>query len=191
WLAAAHKLRLVAKHRVSVSSPLIYSEEGRMDNDKMGIKRLDHVCWAVERIDDALPLLTDLMGMTVEGRFENKEVGFRGVGLRVPGGTGHFELLEPSGESSYLHRFLRDRGPGLHHVTFEVEDIDRAASAIREFGIEPMGGVERSHGWAETYIRPKDSGGVLCQFYVEEEPRDDPHADGQIADSLEYGSAEW
>src|SRR2546426_446068 len=76
---AAHKPRLVSDGLVSVSSPLVSSEDRRMDNEKMGIKRLDHVCWAVERIDDALPLLTDLMGMTVEGRFENKEVGFRGV----------------------------------------------------------------------------------------------------------------
>ena len=59
----------------------------------MGIKRLDHVCWAVRRLDDVLPLLTKLMGMTIEGRFENPEVGFRGVGLRVPGGTGHFESV--------------------------------------------------------------------------------------------------
>lgn len=140
-----------------------------MGKDKMGIKRLDHVCWAVERVDDVLPLLTDLMGMTVEGRFENPEVGFRGVGLRVPGGTGHFELLEPLDENSYLHRFLKDKGPGLHHVTFEVEDIDEAAAAIRSHGIEPMGGVQRSHGWAETYIHPRDSGGVLFQFYEEEE----------------------
>ena len=135
----------------------------------MGIKRLDHVAWAVRKLEDALPLLTELMGMTVEGRFEDTEVGFRGVGLRVPGGTGHFELLEPLGEDSYLHRFLNERGPGLHHVTFEVEDTDRAAQAIRDYGIEPMGGVRRSHGWAETFIHPKDSGGVLFQFYLEEE----------------------
>ena len=82
------------------------------NNDKMGIKRLDHVCWAVQSVEDVLPLLTELMGMTVEGRFENPEVGFRGVGLRVPGGTGHFELLEPYDENSYLHRFLRERGTG-------------------------------------------------------------------------------
>src|SRR5512132_3858936 len=105
--------------------------------NKMGVKRLDHVCWAVRKLEDALPLLTDLMGMTVEGRFENPEVGFRGVGLRVPGGTGHFELLEPLGENSYLHRFLEERGPGLHHVTFEVEDVEKAAGAIEAFGIEP------------------------------------------------------
>ena len=108
------------------------------DKDKMGIQRLDHVCWAVQRVEDVLPLLTDLMGMTVEGRFENPEVGFRGVGLRVPGGTGHFELLEPYDENSYLHRFLSDKGPGLHHVTFEVADIDRAADsehAARTFAL--------------------------------------------------------
>ena len=135
----------------------------------MGIKRLDHVAWAVRKLDDALPMLTELMGMTVEGRFEDPEVGFRGVGLRVPGGTGHFELLEPLGDDSYLHRFLNERGPGLHHVTFEVEDTDRAAQAIRDYGIEPIGGVRRSNGWAETFIHPKDSGGVLFQFYLEEE----------------------
>ncbi len=61
-----------------------------MDSKAMGIKRLDHVAWVVNKLEDALPLLTNLMGMTVEGRFENPEVGFRGVGLRVPGGTGHF-----------------------------------------------------------------------------------------------------
>lgn len=138
--------------------------------EKIGIKRLDHVCWAVWKLEDALPLLTELMGMRVASRWENEEQGYRGVSLEVPGGTAHFELLEPLGEDSYLVRFLRERGPGLHHVTFEVEDIDQAAQAIRDFGIEPFRGVRRSHGWAETFIHPRDSGGVLFQFFVEEEP---------------------
>ena len=84
--------------------------------------------------------------MTIEGRFENPEVGFRGVGLRVPGGTGHFELLEPLGEDSYLHKFLEEKGPGLHHVTFEVEDADRAAEASTGVGFKPCGGVRRPRG---------------------------------------------
>ena len=156
--------------------------------NKMGIKRLDHVCWAVRKLEDALPMLTELMGMTVEGRFENPQMGFRGVGLRVPGGTGHFELLEPLGKDSYLHRFLEERGPGLHHVTFEVDDIDKAANAMRDYGIEPYLGVTRSHGWAETYIHPKDSGGVLFQFYLEEEPHEHPHEDEEVAHSHEFDS---
>ncbi len=139
-----------------------------MDNKAMGIKRLDHVAWVVNKLEDALPLLTELMGMTVEGRFEEPEVGFRGVGLRVPGGTGHFELLEPYDETSYLHKFIAEKGPGLHHVTFEVEDVRTSAKAMETFGIEPWGGVNETHGWAETFIHPNDSGGVLFQFYHED-----------------------
>jgi len=139
--------------------------------EKIGIKRLDHVCWAVWRLEDALPLLTELMGMRILDQFRSDEEGYRGVTLDLPGGTAQFELLEPLGEDSFLARFLRERGPGLHHVTFEVEDIERAARTIREFGIQPFGGVRRSQGSAETYIHPRDSGGVLFQFYTEEEPQ--------------------
>ena len=138
-------------------------------SEQIGIKRLDHVCWAVHKLEDTLPLLTELMGMRETGRWENEEQGFRGISLELPGGTAHFELLEPLGEDSYLHRFLEERGPGLHHVTFEVSDIDSAAQAVRDFGIEPFRGVQRGHGWAETYIHPKDSGGVLFQFYIDED----------------------
>ncbi len=143
-------------------------------SEQIGIKRLDHVCWAVHKLEDALPLLTELMGMRETGRWENEEQGFRGVSLELPGGTAHFELLEPLGEDSFLHRFLEERGPGLHHVTFEVSDIDSAAQAVRDFGIEPFRGVQRGHGWAETYIHPKDSGGVLFQFYIDEDHHHEP-----------------
>jgi hypothetical protein len=64
-------------------------------SDKIGIKRLDHVCWAVRKLEDALPLLTELMGMREVERWEDEEKGYRGVSLEVPGGgTGHFELME-------------------------------------------------------------------------------------------------
>ncbi len=149
-----------------------------MDSKAMGIKRLDHVAWVVKKLEDALPLLTNLMGMTVEGRFENPEVGFRGVGLRVPGGTGHFELIEPYDENSYLHKFIEEKGPGLHHVTFEVEDAHAAAKAMQDFGIEPWGGVNESHGWVEAFIHPKDSGGVLFQFYHEDPEHQAEHEKG-------------
>lgn len=149
-------------------------------NDKIDIKRLDHVCWAVRKLDDALPLLTELMGMRETGRWQNDEQGYRGISLEVPGGTpgaggAHFELLEPLGEDSFLRRFLEERGPGLHHVTFEVDDIDAAAQAIRDYGMEPFRGVQRGHGWAETYLHPKDSGGVLFQFFTEEEDHHHEH----------------
>lgn len=137
--------------------------------DKIPIKRLDHVCWVVRKLDDAMPLLTELMGMKLAGSWKNEEQGYQGVTLDLPGGTAQFELMEPLGDDSFLHRFLEERGPGLHHVTFEVEDIHTTAQAVRDYGIEPFRGVQFSQGWAETYIHPKDSGGVLFQFYTEED----------------------
>jgi methylmalonyl-CoA/ethylmalonyl-CoA epimerase len=141
----------------------------------MGIKRLDHVCWAVWRLEDALPLLTQLLGMQVVARFRNEEQGYVGVALQVPGGNAEFEVLAPLRDDSFLARFLRERGPGLHHVTFVVEDAERAAQAMRAFGIEPWGGVRRRYRWAETFIHPRDSGGVLFQFYTE---GDHQHGEG-------------
>ena len=141
---------------------------------QIGIKRLDHVCWVVWKLDDTLPLLTELMGMRVVGQWRNEERGYTGVALEVPGDNpgragAQFELLAPISEDGFLARFLRQRGPGLHHVTFQVQDIDKAAKALRDYNIQPFGGVQRSHGWAETYIHPRDSGGVLFQFYVDED----------------------
>jgi methylmalonyl-CoA epimerase len=138
-------------------------------NENVGIKRLDHVCWAVRELDDALPMLTEALGMRVVNRWQSDEQGYRGVSLEVPGGGADFELLAPLGEDGFLSRFLRERGPGLHHLAFEVEEIDRAARAISDQGIEPFRGVRRSGGWAETYIHPRDSGGVLFQFFTDED----------------------
>lgn len=138
--------------------------------ESVGIVRLDHICWAVWRLEDALPLLTELMGMRIVGRWRNEERGYTGVSLEVPGGGTHFELLAPISDDGFLARFLRARGPGLHHVTFQVQDIDKAAAALRAFGIEPFGDVRPPQaGWAETYIHPRDSGGVLFQLYAEED----------------------
>ena len=130
----------------------------------LGIKRMDHVCMVVRKLDERLPMLTQLFGMRVVGQFENPEAGYNGVALDIPGGGAQWELLEPRGEESFLTRFLDERGPGLHHVTFEVESVEQATEALREQGYEPFGG--RSHdGYSEVFIHPRDSGGVLIQLY--------------------------
>jgi methylmalonyl-CoA/ethylmalonyl-CoA epimerase len=132
-------------------------------------KRVDHVCMAVWKIDDQLPFFTELFGWAEAGRFRNEEAGFAGVVLDVPGADGQrqmqWELLEPIGEDSFIAKFLRERGPGLHHVTLEVADADAAAAAMRARGIEPFGGPRVSWDWKEMFIHPKSSGGVLFQLY--------------------------
>lgn len=130
----------------------------------LGIKRMDHVCMVVAKLDDRIPMLTELFGLKIAGRFENPRAGYNGIVFDIPGGGAQYELLEPRGDDSFLLRFLKERGPGLHHITFEVESIDKAMAALREFGYEPFG--ERSHDrYKEVYVHPRDSGGVLFQLY--------------------------
>ncbi len=109
-------------------------------------------------------MLTELFGMTVAGRFQNPESGYNGVTLDVPGGGAQWELLEPSGDDSFLARFLNERGPGLHHVTFQVESVEKATRALEQYGYEPFGG-RAYDGYKEVYLHPRDTGGVLFQLY--------------------------
>lgn len=135
----------------------------------VGIKRVDHVCMAVWKIDDQLPFFTQLFGWKEAGRFRNEKEGFAGVVLDVPAADGQrqmqWEILEPIGDESFIAKFLRERGPGLHHVTIEVANADKAATEMRSFGIEPFGGPRVSWDWKEMFIHPKSSGGVLFQLY--------------------------
>ncbi len=130
----------------------------------LGIKRMDHVCMVVQKLDDRLPMLTELFGMKVLGRWENPQAGYNGATLEIPGSNSQWELLEPSGDDSFLVRFLRDRGPGLHHVTFEVESVEQATEALKQYGMDPFGG-RNYENYKEVYIHPRDTGGVLFQLY--------------------------
>jgi len=131
---------------------------------ELGITRMDHVSMAVWKLEDGLSMFTKLFGMRQVARFENPQAGYNGVTLDVPGGGAQWELLEPAGDDSFLLRFLQERGPGLHHVTFQVESVEKATEALRDSGFEPFGG--RSYGqYKEVYIHPRDTGGVLFQLY--------------------------
>jgi len=146
----------------------------------VGIKRIDHVAMAVWKVEEHLAFLTEVLGMKVVGHFRSEEERYAGVTLdiqpRQEGGPGlQWEVVEPTSEDSFLVRFLREKGPGLHHVTLEVEDVDAAARVLREKGIEPYGGVRQSGGWKETFIHPRDSGGVLIQLYQETGEDQDEH----------------
>ncbi len=130
----------------------------------LGIKRIDHVSVVNSDLEGRVRFYQDLFGMVVAERFETADGGFKGVAMNIPGSPTQWEILEPFGDESFLHRFLADRGPGMHHATFEVEDIAKAADALRAYGIEPFGeGI--AGDWKQLFIHPRDSGGVLIQLY--------------------------
>jgi methylmalonyl-CoA/ethylmalonyl-CoA epimerase len=120
---------------------------------------------AVWNVEEYLAFLTGLFGMKVVGRWRSEEEKYAGVTLDLPGSDVQWEVVEPTSDDSFLTRFLRERGPGLHHVTFQVEDVEKAAEVLRGRGIEPFGGVRTGSTWKELFIHPRDSGGLLIQLF--------------------------
>jgi methylmalonyl-CoA/ethylmalonyl-CoA epimerase len=133
--------------------------------ESLGVTKLDHVAVAVWKVNECLPFLTRLFDMKEAGRFRSEEEHYAGVTLDVPGGNTQWEVMEPTADDSFLTRFLEERGPGLHHVTFQIEDVEKAAETLRAYGIEPFGEVRVGSTWKELFIHPRDAGGVLIQLY--------------------------
>jgi methylmalonyl-CoA/ethylmalonyl-CoA epimerase len=145
-------------------------------------RRVDHVAMAVRDLEAQIELFQKRYGLTVSSRWHSDDEEFKGVSLRFPCGGMEFELIAPTAETSFVARFLDERGPGLHHITFEVEDTNRWAEHLEANGIEPFGGVRGTAGWRETFIHPRDSQGVLYQFYEESPEHHEHHADHGYAE---------
>jgi methylmalonyl-CoA epimerase len=109
---------------------------------------------------------------------------FAGCVSQVRGTGIEFEIIEPAGEDSFVRKFIEERGPGLHHITVEVEDIHATIAELERLGITPFGGLVDDGVWLLTYIHPKESNGILWQLFVPKEPpRDiDRSAGGGIVD---------
>lgn len=144
----------------------------------LGWKRLDHISIAVPDADRTVALYRKLFGLTESRRVASESEGYRGAVLDMPGDQGQIEILEPYGDGSFLQKFLDERGSGVHHIAIEVEDVEQAAAYLREeIGIEPFRGVRSDGEWKQTFIHPRDSGGVLYQLF-EWEPGHGPLASG-------------
>ena len=129
------------------------------------VKRLDHVSWAVEDIRSALPLVELLGGRFYQGA-DHARNSFRWVQFRLPHGM--LEIMSPLGEDSFLNRFLRDRGEGLHHLTFEVADLSDAVRIAQQKGFR-VTGLNFSEHWSEAFLHPRTTNGVLIQLAQWEE----------------------
>ncbi len=132
----------------------------------IGWKRFDHFSLAVPDVNFAVNFYERLFGLERSHFFLSSEEGYRGAILDMPDGQGQIELLEPFGNDSFLSDFINNRGPGVHHITIEVEDIEAAVKYLREeMGIEAYRGIRSDSEWKQTFIHPRDAGGVLYQLY--------------------------
>ena len=130
----------------------------------MRLDRIHHVAYAVADIDAALPVYTDRYGMSIEVRERLDDQGVEAVSLSV--GTSHVELIQPVDPQCGVTRFLERRGPGLHHVAFEVDDLTAALAELRDGGAELIDDQPRRGlgGHMIAFIHPRASGGILTEL---------------------------
>ncbi|SFB67664.1 methylmalonyl-CoA/ethylmalonyl-CoA epimerase [Halobiforma haloterrestris] len=128
----------------------------------MPATRVDHVGIAVESIDDAEPILFALGCEKIHE--EGSEYGSFTWATYVLGDASRLELVAPEdGSESFLTGFLEDHGPGLHHVTLEVADLEAAVEALSDRGVSVVDRAEFD-GWGEAFVSPENPTGTLFQL---------------------------
>ena len=128
------------------------------------MKGIHHLGLAVEDLDDAVSNYERLFGAEVSGRQTNESQGVEAVALYV--GDGHVELMRPLGPDTPVGRFLAKRGPGMHHVAYEVDDLPRELARLQDEGAElidaePQPGL---FGMQVAFIHPNAANGVLSEL---------------------------
>jgi catechol 2,3-dioxygenase-like lactoylglutathione lyase family enzyme len=133
----------------------------------------DHIAVGVPQIADALPFLVGELGGRPAGGGLARAFAFRQWHF----GPGKLEVLEPAGPAGgFLHRFLERRGPGVHHVTFEVPDLDATSARAEAMGFSVVERDDSDPDWSEAFLHPKSSMSIVVQIVQvrRAEPKSDP-----------------
>jgi methylmalonyl-CoA/ethylmalonyl-CoA epimerase len=118
----------------------------------------------VKSLDETLPFYRDNLGMAFAGIEEVAEQKVRVAMLQV--GESKIELLEPTSDDSPVAKFIEKNGPGIHHLAYEVEDIEAAIARLMEEGVRMIDEKPRNgaHGTRIAFVHPKSSNGVLTEI---------------------------
>jgi methylmalonyl-CoA/ethylmalonyl-CoA epimerase len=124
---------------------------------------IHHLGVAVDDLDAAVDTYTRLFGGEVEHRATVQEQGVEAAAVLM--GDGRVELLAALGEDTPVGRFLANRGPGMHHVAYEVADIDAALADLAEHGAELIDEEPREglFGLEVAFVHPDSVHGVLSE----------------------------
>jgi methylmalonyl-CoA epimerase len=129
---------------------------------------IHHLGVAVEDLDEALSTYERLFGARLEHRATVPDQGVEAATVRV--GEGRIELLEPLDEDTPVGRFLAKRGPGMHHVAYEVADVSAAVASLAEAGAELIDATPRPglFGLQVAFVHPDSVYGVLAEVVAPE-----------------------
>ena len=129
------------------------------------IKRINHIAIIVPDLESALAFWRDTLGLdlthTEDVPSQESLVAF------LPVGEGEVELVKPTTETSGAAKFLAKRGPGLHHIALEVDDLEAMLARLKAKGVRLINDipVEAAGGNRAAFIHPESASGVLVELY--------------------------
>ena len=138
--------------------------------------RFDHIAIGMSRMVDATEMLVGTLGGVPA--YGQPSGVFRWGSWTFEGG-GTIEILEPMGDHGFLHRFLDERGPGVHHVTFRVPSLDEVTNRAERAGYDVVGRDDTDPEWKEAFLHPKQALGIVVQFAESVGGDDEPSAHWQ------------
>lgn len=130
----------------------------------MNTKKINHIGIAVRNLNASIPFYRDALGMSYEGSETVEEQKVKVAFLQV--GESRIELLEPTADDSPVAKFLEKNGEGIHHIAYEVEDVQTAIDKMKEQGVRMIDEAPRhgAHDSLIAFLHPKASGGVLTEL---------------------------
>jgi methylmalonyl-CoA/ethylmalonyl-CoA epimerase len=130
-----------------------------------GIKRIDHIAIVVDDIQSALDFWQEALGLKLEQIEEVAEQ--KAVVAFLPTGESEVELVKPTTNDSGLARFLQKRGPGMHHICFEVEGLQAVLDDLKSKGVHLINETPAigAGGNLIAFIHPESTQGVLVELY--------------------------
>lgn len=126
--------------------------------------KLNHIGIAIEDLAKSKGFWEESLGLTAKGIEEVPSEGVRTAFYEATDDV-TVELLEPMGEKSPIAGFLSKRGPGIHHLCFEVEDLDAALAKAEAAGCKRIKDPSKgAHHSRVVFLHPKTTGGILVEL---------------------------
>ena len=127
--------------------------------------KLHHIGIAVTDMEEGHVFWNEIMGLPAGKAYREQD---QGVDVEFfPTGDANVELIYPYDRENGVSKFIEKRGPGIHHLCFQVEDIEATLAELKAKGVQLIDEVPRvnSKGIRVAFIHPKSTGGVLIEFY--------------------------
>ena len=128
------------------------------------LNKIEHIALAVEDLETAISHYKDVWGIDVEHRERVEDQGVEEAML--PLGESYLQLLAPTGPDTTVGKFLASKGEGLHHIAYEVDDLEGALAELKAKGVRLIDEVPRKGGRGHmvAFVHPKSNHGLLVEL---------------------------